>query len=132
MKWVIVFYMLLSPYKEPQQFVVQDAAYASQTQCEAAVRAAAEGKSGFMVKLVRIKSSPYEWVTALQPLGDIANVEHFIPRDWITADGLLPNEKFIEYAQPLVEGALCLPTERGLPKFAKLEKSRIAKKLAAR
>src|SRR5258705_3025275 len=35
---------------------------------EAAVRAAMDGKSGFMVKLVRINSSPYKWTTDLQPL----------------------------------------------------------------
>ena len=99
---------------------------------EAAVRAAIEGKSGFMVKLVRTSSNPYRWTTGLQPLGDIANVEHLVPRDWINEDGLLPNDKFIEYAQPLIEGALHLPTDRGLPRFAKLEKIRVEKKLPPR
>jgi ATP-dependent phosphofructokinase / diphosphate-dependent phosphofructokinase len=99
---------------------------------EAAVRAAVQGQSGFMVKLVRTGNNPYEWTTGLQPLGDIANVEHLIPRDWITQDGFLPNERFIEYAQPLIEGELHLPMEGGLPKFAVLEKVRIEKKLAQR
>lgn len=98
----------------------------------AAVRAAAEGHSGFMVKLVRTGNDPYRWTTGLQPLGDIANAEHFIPRDWISEDGFLPNEKFIEYAQPLIAGELRLPAERGLPKFAALEKVRVEKKLPAR
>jgi 6-phosphofructokinase 1 len=99
---------------------------------QAAVRAATEGKSGFMVKIVRRQNHPYKWTTDLQPLDDIANVEHFIPRDWITGDGFLPNEKFIEYAQPLIEGELQLPIERGLPKFAVLEKVRVVKKLPPR
>jgi 6-phosphofructokinase 1 len=99
---------------------------------QAAVRAATEGKSGFMVKLVRLQTRPYKWTTDLQPLGEIANVEHFIPRDWISEDGFLPNEKFIEYAQPLIEGELRLPIERGLPKFAVLEKVRVEKKLQPR
>jgi 6-phosphofructokinase 1 len=99
---------------------------------ETAVRAAVEGKSGFMVKLVRLRNNPYQWTTDLQPLSDIANVEHFIPRDWITADGFLPNEKFVEYARPLVEGELHLPIEAGLPKFVFLEKNRIEKKLPPR
>ncbi len=99
---------------------------------EAAVRAAIDGKSGFMVKLVRLQNNPYQWTTDLQPLGDIANVEHFIPRDWITDDGFLPNEKFIEYAQPLIEGELRLPIEHGLPKFVVLEKSPVEKKLPPR
>src|SRR5207302_2481106 len=53
---------------------------------EAAVRAAIEGKSGFMVKIVRQQSDPYKWTTDLQPLQDIANAEHVIPRDWFTDD----------------------------------------------
>src|SRR5437867_4435985 len=54
---------------------------------EAAVRAAVEGKSGFMVKLVRLQSNPYRWTTDLQPLADIANAEHRVPREWISKDG---------------------------------------------
>ena len=85
-----------------------------------------------MVKLVRLQNNPYKWTTDLQPLGDIANVEHLIPRDWITPDGFLPNEKFIEYAQPLIEGELLLPDEGGLPKFVVLEKVAVEKKLPPR
>lgn len=98
----------------------------------AAVRAAIQGNNGFMVKLVRIGNNPYRWTTGLQPLEDIANVEHFIPRDWISDDGFLPNEKFIEYAQPLIAGELHVPEDGGLPRFAVLEKVRIEKKLTAR
>jgi len=98
----------------------------------AAVRAAVEGQSGFMVKIVRTQSSPYQWTTDLQPLGDIANVEHMIPRDWISADGFTPNEKFVEYARPLIEGEVKVPTVDGLPKFAVLAKKRVAAKLQPR
>jgi 6-phosphofructokinase 1 len=99
---------------------------------KAAVLATVQGHNGFMVKLVRTSNNPYRWTTGLQPLGDIANVENFIPRDWISDDGFLPNEKFIEYAQPLIAGELHVPEEGGLPKFAALEKVRIKKKLPAR
>ena len=106
---------------------------AESTACgAAAVRAAVEGKSGFMVKLVRLSDSPYQWNTDLQPLADIANVEHFIPRDWISADGFLPNEKFVAYAQPLIVGELNLQVENGLPRHAVLQKVALEKKLAAR
>src|SRR2546427_762826 len=98
---------------------------------EAAVRAAIEGKSGFMVKIVRVQNQPYQWTTGLQPFQDIANVEHRIPRDWFTEDGFLPNEKFIEYARPLVEGEVKYPIEGGLPKYVALEKIRVEKKLSA-
>ncbi len=99
---------------------------------EAAVRAAVEGKSGYMVKLVRLSDEPYRWTTDLQPLGDIANVEHLVPRDWISEDGFMPNEKFVRYARPLIEGEVRVPVEGGLPKFAVLEKVAVEKKLAMR
>jgi len=98
---------------------------------ESAVRAAVnEEQSGGMVKIVRLQSDPYKWTTGLQPLGDIANVEHFLPRDWMSEDGFLPNEKFIEYARPLIQGEVKVPIEGGLPKYAVLERSRLEKKLA--
>jgi 6-phosphofructokinase len=99
---------------------------------EAAVRAAISGQSGFMVKIVRQADEPYRSTTGLQPLGDIANVEHFIPRDWISEDGFLPNEKFVQYARPLIEGEVKVPTEGGLPKYVVLEKSPVEKKLPPR
>lgn len=99
---------------------------------EAAVRAAVEGRSGFMVKIVRLQSAPYKWTTDLQPLGDIANVENLVPRDWISADGFLPNEKFVGYARPLIEGEVKVPTEGGLPRYAELAKVRVEKKLPPR
>lgn len=99
---------------------------------EAAVRAAMDDQSGFMVKLVRKGDKPYAWGTDLQPLNDIANVEHLVPRDWISEDGFLPNEKFVQYAQPLIEGEVKVPIEDGLPKFVTLNRIKVEKKLAPR
>jgi len=99
---------------------------------EAAVRAAIAGQGGFMVKIVRQQNHPYQWTTDLQPLQDIANVEHVIPRDWFSEDGFLPNEKFLEYARPLIEGEVKFPTDDGLPKYVTLEKSKVEKKLPPR
>jgi ATP-dependent phosphofructokinase / diphosphate-dependent phosphofructokinase len=101
---------------------------------EAAVKAAIAGESGFMVKIIRDAQSngSVKWSTGLQPLADIANVEHFIPRDWISEDGYLPNEKFVEYARPLIEGEVKAPVEGGLPKYVVLEKSKVEKKLPPR
>ena len=101
---------------------------------EAAVRAAIDGKSGYMVKIVRTvqPDGSIKWSTGLQPLGDIANVEHFVPRDWMSEDGFIPNEKFMEYARPLIEGEVKVPMEGGLPKFVQFEKVRVEKKLPPR
>ncbi|MBI2949847.1 MAG: 6-phosphofructokinase [Verrucomicrobia bacterium] len=98
----------------------------------AAVRAAIDGQSGFMVKIVRHQNSPYRWTTGFQELKEIANVERLVPRDWISADGFLPNEAFIEYARPLIDGELHLPIDSGLPKFVTLQKSPVEKKLPPR
>jgi len=100
----------------------------------AGVKAAVDGKSGFMVKIVRNTGSngSIKWETGLQDLGDIANVEHFIPRDWISEDGFLPNEKFIAYARPLIEGEVKFPIEGGLPKFVAFDKTTIDKVLPPR
>jgi 6-phosphofructokinase 1 len=101
---------------------------------EAAVRAAISGESGHMVKIVRDAQpdGSVKWSTALQPLADIANVEHFIPLDWISEDGYLPNEKFVAYAQPLILGEVKPPVEGGLPKYVVLEKTKAEKKLPPR
>jgi ATP-dependent phosphofructokinase / diphosphate-dependent phosphofructokinase len=99
---------------------------------EAAVRAAVDGRSGFMVKLVRSSNEPYHCATDLQDLNDIANAVHLIPRDWMSEDGFVPNEKFIEYCRPLIEGEPKLTFEGGLPKYVVLEKVRVDKVLAPR
>lgn len=99
---------------------------------ESAVRAAVAGQSGYMVKIVREQSVPYKWSTALHDLKEIANVEHFIPKDWIAEDGMMVTEKFVEYARPLIEGEVKPPMDGGLPKYVVLEKSLVEKKLAPR
>jgi ATP-dependent phosphofructokinase / diphosphate-dependent phosphofructokinase len=101
---------------------------------EAAVRAAVAGQSGYMVKIVRDVHSngSIKWSTGLQPLSEIANVEHFVPRDWVSEDGFMPNEKFVEYARPLIEGEVRAPVDGGLPKYVELEPSKVEKKLPAR
>jgi len=101
---------------------------------EAAVRAAVQGQSGYMVKILRNATSngAVDWTIGLQPLGDIANVEHFVPREWISEDGYLPNEQFVAYARPLVEGEVRPRMVDGLPAYARLCKSRVEKQLPAR
>ncbi len=101
---------------------------------EAAVRAAVNGQSGYMIKIVRNAQNDgsIRWTTDLQPLADIANREHFLPRDWISDDGFLPNEKFVEYARPLIEGEVRPPMENGLPRYVSLDRVRVDKKLGPR
>ena len=44
----------------------------------------------------------------------------------------MPNEKFVAYARPLIEGEVKVPSEGGLPKYVVLEKSLVEKTLPAR
>jgi 6-phosphofructokinase 1 len=100
---------------------------------EAAVRAAVAGQSGQMVKIIRDASDgAVKWSTGLQLLGDIANVEHLLPKEWISEDGFLPNEQFVAYAKPLIQGEVKVPFEDGLPAYAKLDGNRVEKGLPAR
>lgn len=93
----------------------------------AAVQAAVAGQSGYMIKITReyydddTGQRRIRWGTALHDLRDVANVEHFVPRDWITEDGFMVNDKFIEYAAPLIEGEVRAPMEGGLPRYVVLE-----------
>ena len=98
-----------------------------------AVKAAVEGHSGQMVKIIRtVTDGVVSWSTGLHPLAEVANVEHFVPREWISEDGCLPNEKFVEYARPLIEGEVRFPVEGGLPRYITLEKVRVEKQLKPR
>ncbi|HRI13901.1 MAG TPA: 6-phosphofructokinase [Verrucomicrobiota bacterium] len=113
--------------------------FASQTDADeayscgtAAVQAALEGKSGLMPKLVRVSSNPYKCAIEFEDLANIANVEHLVPREWISEDGMMPNEKFVEYAAPLIVGEVKAPIVNGLPTYTVLGKSPVEKKLPAR
>jgi 6-phosphofructokinase 1 len=97
-----------------------------------AVRAAMEEKSGYMVKLVRMQSEPYKWTTDLQPLDDIANVAHPIPRDWFSDDGF-PAQREVHCLRASADSReVKVPMEGGLPKYVALERSPVEKKLPPR
>lgn len=67
-----------------------------------AVAAAAEGRGGVMVTLIRGANSPYTVDTGLALLEDVAFAERPFPSDWRHREGndILP--AFREYAAPLV------------------------------
>jgi ATP-dependent phosphofructokinase / diphosphate-dependent phosphofructokinase len=97
----------------------------------AAVRAAADGQSGMMVKTTRrtADDGSVRWSNDLQGLSEVLGAVNTVPRDWLSENGFLPNEKFIAFAQPLIEGELNTPFEHGLPKFTPLDKVPVEKKL---
>ena len=87
-----------------------------------AVKHAVEGKSGYMVTLVRESENPYKCGTSISELDNIANKERKVPAEFIAENGIWVSEKFINYVTPLIGGPL--------PEYARLEKHFIEKKLS--
>ncbi|MCB1605316.1 MAG: diphosphate--fructose-6-phosphate 1-phosphotransferase, partial [Xanthomonadales bacterium] len=77
----------------------------------------------------RLADKPYQWEIATARLADMANVEKMLPRDFITEDGFGITEKCRAYMQPLIEGEAYPPYENGLPKYVRLQKKMLDKKL---
>jgi len=86
-----------------------------------AVRSLLEGKTDLMVTIQRISSSPYEVEYTLQPLMACANVEKTIPLEMINSTLNGVNEKFIEYALPLIQGENQPKYKDGLQQFTKFK-----------
>ena len=55
-------------------------------------------------------------------LTDVANVEKKVPLEWINAAGNGVEQPFIDYVLPLIQGEPERPTDRALPRFARLNK----------
>ena len=93
---------------------------------KAAVDNAVAGITDKMVGFERsYENGKYVCNIKLFDLTIVANTEKKVPADWFNAtkDGL--NEKFVEYALPLIQGETQLLKEDGLPKFVRLKKVRV-------
>ncbi|MBR0142872.1 MAG: 6-phosphofructokinase [Clostridia bacterium] len=89
----------------------------------AAALAAFEGKTDLMAGCVCERGeNGYKFEIKLLPLEIVANTEKKIPLDWINEEGNGLNEKYIEYALPLIQGEAHPPFVNGVPRFAKLKK----------
>jgi 6-phosphofructokinase 1 len=90
-----------------------------------AVKAADEGKTGYMVSIKRLSSSPYAVEYALTPLSSVSGGTTSVPDDFISPSGDYVTEKFIEYASPLICGETQLEYENGVPLYARLKNTPI-------
>ena len=88
---------------------------------EAAVKLAAEGKSGVMPIIERISNSPYEWVISEGDLNQIANEEKTLPKNFISNDGFGITEAGRNYLQPLIEGESFPKFSNGTPLYEGLD-----------
>ncbi len=96
-----------------------------------AVELAIEGHNSIMPTVVRTSSNPYRWEIGHAPLSEVANVEKFMPRDFISEDGYGITDRCREYLYPLIEGEDYPPFEKGLPKYVTLKNAAVPKKLGA-
>ncbi len=90
---------------------------------KAAVENAVAGITDKMVGFERsYENGKYVCSIKLFDLTVVANTEKKVPSDWLndTGDGL--NEKFVEYALPLIQGESDMKKVDGLPRFVSLKK----------
>lgn len=93
---------------------------------QAAVTNAIAGITDKMVGFERTyEKGKYKSNIKLFDLEAVANDEKKVPLEWLndTQDGL--NEKFIEYALPLIQGETKLKKENSLPRFVHLKKVKV-------
>lgn len=96
---------------------------------KAAVEYAIAGHNSVMPTVVRKSASPYVWEIGMAPLSQVANVEKFMPKDFITEDGFGITTACKEYLYPLIQGEDYPPYENGMPKYVTLKNVAVEKRL---
>lgn len=97
-----------------------------------AVEIAMKDGTGWMATILRAPGRDYMAVFDKVPLEQVANSERFIPKEWITSDGLDVTDDFIRYAAPLIgHGWPEIDMEKGLQRFARLDIRFADKRLGA-
>ena len=94
-----------------------------------AVELALKGHNSVMPTVERISDVPYKYRIGVADLKEVANVEKFLPRDYITEDGFGITEKCRRYLKPLIQGEDYPRYEAGLPVYVTLKNSLVPKKL---
>jgi 6-phosphofructokinase len=97
---------------------------------KAAVELALKGQNAVMPTVDRIADKPYKWKIGVAPLSKVANVEKFMPRNFITPDGFGITAKCSAYLSPLIKGEDYPPFKDGLPQYVRLKNVAVPKKLA--
>ncbi|MFP1678076.1 6-phosphofructokinase [Alloalcanivorax sp. C16-2] len=95
----------------------------------AAVEFAVAGKNAVMPTIERKKTKKYGWTIGEAPLKKVANVEKKMPRKFISKDGFGITPAGRAYLEPLIGGESYPPYKNGLPQFAQLKLTPVAKKL---
>ena len=96
-----------------------------------AVELALKGHNAVMPTIDRLSDAPYRYRIGMAPLAKVANVEKFMPRDFITKDGFGITDKCKRYLRPLIRGEDYPKYKDGLPLYTTLKNVAVAKKLPA-
>ena len=95
------------------------------------VELALKGHNAVMPTIDRISDSPYKYKIGMAPLSKVANVEKFMPRNFISKDGFGITESCKRYLTPLIQGEDYPKYKNGLPVYATLKNLPATKKLPA-
>lgn len=95
-----------------------------------AVELALQGHNAVMPTIERLSDAPYKYRIGMAPLAKVANVEKFMPRDFISKDGFGITEKCRRYLRPLIQGEDYPRFTNGLPRYVSLKNVAVPKKLA--
>lgn len=82
-----------------------------------AVKLAEDGKTGYMVTIHRLSSSPYKVSYEFADINGIANEVKTVPREWINEAGNDVLEPMYEYLRPLIVGEPDITYKDGLPVY---------------
>ena len=96
---------------------------------EAALEMALAGDNAIMPVIVRKSDDPYRWEIGKVSLSEVANVEKFMPADFISEDGFGITEACRRYLTPLIQGEDYPPYKDGLPSYVRLQNRPVPKKL---
>lgn len=86
-----------------------------------AVEAAFDGETGKVIIFERISTSPYQMITKVCDVNEIANVEKTVPNSWISEDGTYVTAELTDYVRPLIQGEMTQIMVNGLPKHIVLK-----------
>ena len=82
------------------------------------VKCAIEGETGKMIGFSRVPGAEYRIDYVAEDVNLICNQEKTVPLEWITKNGSDIGQEFIDYALPLIQGEVKVPSKDGLPLFA--------------
>ncbi len=94
-----------------------------------AVQLALQGHNAVMPTIDRVSDVPYKYKLGMAPLSKVANVEKFMPRNFITKDGFGITDFCKRYLAPLIQGEDYPKYKNGMPVYATLKNLPVVKKL---